>query len=101
MAFGPFEETNPLMVDIEMTGPGSASYDCIWHGTTGLEPEPPVPVGAPDTELVFIDVAKGTTPSMGPGQATAVHYSSATCPPWKRTEAGCRMPARTRFLRSS
>jgi hypothetical protein len=73
LVFGPYDRISPLLVDIEVTGPESASYNSIWYGMKDLELEPPVPVGTPNSELVLIGVAKGTIAYMGPGKATAVH----------------------------
>ena len=71
--FGPYDRVSPLLVDIKMTGPETAVYNSVWYGIRDLELEPPIPVGTPNSELIFIGVSKGTLTYVGPEKAHGVH----------------------------
>lgn len=66
--FGRADNLSPLMVDIKMTGPKTATYNSIWYGMRTLPS--PTPIGS---ELILIGVSKGTLTYLGPEKATGVH----------------------------
>lgn len=70
--FGPIFEPNdslsPILVNIVMTGPDTASYYGIWYGLKNLEAPSTV-----TTEVVFIGIVTGELKFVGPGKAHGTH----------------------------
>jgi hypothetical protein len=53
--FGPVDATTPLLIDVKMTGPKTASFNSIWYGV-----KKPATPGMLTMELVYIGVNRGT-----------------------------------------
>jgi hypothetical protein len=69
--FGPTDGPSPLLVQLEMTGPNTGIYNCIWYGVRELPDLGPM---APTAELTYIGMVKGTMTFVGPGKIEAEHY---------------------------
>jgi len=69
--FGPSDRTSPLMVNLEMTGPNTAIYNCIWYGVRDLPDLGPM---TPNAEVTYIGTVKGTITFVGPGKAESLHH---------------------------
>lgn len=66
--FEPSDSSSPILVNIVMTGPSTASYYAIWYGLKDLEP--PSPLSA---QIVMIGVVTGELEFDGPGKAHGTH----------------------------
>lgn len=81
LLFGPIFEPNdsnsPILVNLVMTGPDTASYYAIWYGLKDLGPS-----DALTAEIVFIGVVSGEIEFVGPGKANGTH-NFALYYPWQ------------------
>jgi hypothetical protein len=66
--FGPVDDTTPLLIQLEMTGPDTGVANSIWYGRKELPSTEPV-----SAELVFIGTAHSTFEFQAPGKLFVVH----------------------------
>jgi len=66
--FEPRDSNSPILVNMVMTGPDTASYYSIWYGLKNLGPSSPV-----TTKIVLIGVVTGELNFVGPGKALGTH----------------------------
>lgn len=68
--FEPTDSTSPILVNIVMIGPSTASYYSIWYGLKTLIPDETDPMMS---EIVFIGVVTGELEFVGPGKMNGTH----------------------------
>ena len=66
--FEPIDSSSPILVNIVMTGPKTASYYAVWYGLKELGPSDLV-----TNEIVMIGVVTGELEFVGPGKAHGSH----------------------------
>lgn len=66
--FEPIDSSSPILVNIVMTGPDTASYYAVWYGLKKLGPFDPV-----TNKIVMIGVVTGELKFVGPGEARGSH----------------------------
>ena len=67
-AFEPSDKMSPILVEIAMTAPDTASYYSVFYGLKTLEAPSPI-----STEIVYIGVVTGELKFVGPGKAEGTH----------------------------
>ena len=68
--FDPTDSTSPILVNIVMNGPDTASYYSVWYGLKDLVPDEYNPMTA---DIVFIGVVTGNLEFVGPGKIEGTH----------------------------
>jgi hypothetical protein len=64
------DETSPLLIDVVMTGPATATFNSVWYGIRKV----PGPVVS--AEIVYIGVNRGVLKFVAPGKAEGTHNIS-------------------------
>lgn len=64
------DETSPLLIDVVMTSPGTATFNSVWYGLRKV----PGPVLS--AEIVYIGVNRGVLKFVAPGKAEGTHNIS-------------------------
>jgi hypothetical protein len=66
--FEPTDSNSPILIDIVMTGPDTASYHAVWYGLKDLDPP-----NVSKSEIVVIGVVTGDLQFVEPGKAFGTH----------------------------
>lgn len=64
------DETSPLLIDVVMTGPDTATFNSVWYGIRKV----PGPIVS--AEIVYIGVNRGILKFVAPGKAEGTHTIS-------------------------
>jgi hypothetical protein len=97
--FEPSDSASPILINIVMTGPDTASYYAIWYGLKDLGPDSPL-----TNEIVLIGVVKGEFQFIAPGKMSGTHNFEIYQPtadadndglPDEGVVAACMFPAST------